>query len=142
MSVFNKVMAGAGIGGALGYMGNPQDRGMGILGGAAGGALAGAFGPWAGGKLMGNQGLIGQGLRGARGLGATGSAWAGGSLQKLAGGSFLGKAGKASPYLRSGAFALGRGLESNRWGSQAVLGLGMASAASIGSSVLASNRGY
>lgn len=128
-----RVAAGAAIGGWMG-----RDKGAGgFFGGMAAGGLAGALGPMAGRKLMGMNNYGGATLRDAMGwlgkqsAGMTSNAAFIRSMRpdKMASAAALGlsAAGRMTNHANTGRI---------------VMGMGMASAGMIGSSMLGSNRGY
>lgn len=144
-------------GGMLGSAGRTF-AGRAAMGGIAGGITTGSWGGVAGGAAAAGAGwgamtkyaprLAGRGAniasRAMYGLG-----------NKLGRGAFdMTVKGAAKGWGREGAYGLGRGLMSagnrlgqagtmtNKWGGRALAGMGVASGAMIGSSILSSNRGY
>ena len=144
---------GAGIGaGVGGYLGGSDGGGWGgLLGGAAGGAAVGGVGAglvkFAMPNTKGVAGLAGKGYSGATNLLGKGEAMIGSNK------GWIGKNYNniMTPHRRNKlGFGLATGEEwignnaaqINTWGGRALMGLGMASGASIGSSIIQSNRGY
>lgn len=135
MMSFGGLAGRAGIGAAVGGFTGTDNGGGGFLGGAAMGAAAGAIGPWGARKLLGKRNAVGMaaalGERVAHPL--------------MAGASTLGNRTlfNAAKSVRTGAWWMGQNqVKTNKWGGRAMLGLGMASAGTIGSSLLDTNRGY
>lgn len=154
---FGGALRGAGIGGALGFMGS-EDRVGGLLGGMAGGAVAGMFGPWAGRQMMGGRGInFAGGMRTALGMGIKGAKAARGGFQRIAANSLTRGAGyggiaagfgaditRMAGYGLAGARNyIGRNsVMTNKIGGTALAAIGVASMANLGATVLSSNRGY
>jgi hypothetical protein len=145
---------GAGVGAAMGYY-NTGDL-SGVAGGAGAGAIMGSIGlPMAKSFLRDKVGLRGVGHLGTKGVGL-GSRGLNRSSNFLANrlnakGGFRNKAlAYGSTYAARGAGGLGAASRYlgkketwvNKYGGKALSGLGIASAASIGSSLISSNNGF
>jgi hypothetical protein len=139
LAALGRVSAGAAIGG---YMGSDNGS-SGFWSGMAAGAAMGGWGPGLGRKLMGMNNVVGRGLSGI-GAFATGPA-------ASMGGAWLAQQGAAlsamttNRALQYGASLISRtgGMLANpAWQGRAMLGMGIASAAGIGSSIIGTNRGY
>ena len=134
---------------AGGISGGMSDNGS-ILGGAIGGAAVGAALTRGNIARLGN--LSTRGMQAGLGYGAKGAGALRGAMPKLLSNRGYGNA--AVGYGMAGLGAAGRGMNraagyikrnsisANKYGGATLAGLGMGSAAMIGSSVLSSNRGY
>lgn len=130
----------------------------GILGGASSGSWSGAFGGALAGGAAAGTGWGAMSKYGPRALGR-GARMAGRGLERLGGrlssGAFdmsvLGAAkgwgqmglNRAASGMRNAASLLGNSKTmTNKWGGRVMAGIGVGSAAMLGSSVISSNRGY
>jgi len=147
MGFFGRTIAGGLAGGALGFA-NTGDL-NGVAAGAAAGAGAGAFGGMLARGLSGGATVAGFGQR-ALGFGMRGANRVRQAAKARMGN--LSAGGAAASYINDAMRSTGKGLFGarqwignnavavNKWGGRALMGLGVGSAAYIGSSVLSSNR--
>lgn len=136
--MFGRMLAGAGAGAGLGYMEANGNYGRAIGGGALGGAIAAGPGVLFGRKALGmlpGGGVAGAGQwglgQGLRAVGVAQNRW--GSNRFSAVGNAL---AESSHWLGNNA------ITTNKYAGIAMAGLGTASAANIGSTVLSSNSGF
>ena len=148
MKLFGRMLAGGAAGGIMGGM----DGGWGgALGGAAGGAAVGGFGNWAARRLAGGRTISGMARGGLGKIGGLGQRMTNTGFGMLGSGGIrsnigagMAFAGQRLPGFAKGASSLigQNSISVNKWGGRALMGAGVASAASIGSSIMSSNRGY
>ena len=149
MPFFARTLYGGLAGAGLGFI-NEGDLG-GIAGGAAMGALAGGAGIWGARRLMGNRTLAGLAQTGFGAVGRGAGRMYRRGFGMMEGGAFAGNIGAGMSMVgqlgmrgaATGAGFIGQNATLvNKWGGKALAGLGVGSSAYIGSTVMASNRGY